>query len=129
MAIHFTKLSVKNAVFYAYHGVKKAEKEIGGRYEVDLDLYYDATQASLSDNVKFAVNYEEVMYIVSEILQAEKYNLVETIASKIVRELISKFVILEKATIRLRKLNVPINRYIDYIEVEQTQDRDRDNKD
>lgn len=127
MSLNLTKLTVKRAVFYAYHGVNKAEKEIGGRYEVDIDLYYDSTQAILSDNVKFAINYEEVMYVVSEVIQNHRCNLIETVANKIVRDIISKFDILEKVTVRLRKLNVPIHRYIDYIEVEQTKERNTDN--
>ncbi len=123
MSLNLTKLTIKRAVFYAYHGVNKSEKEIGGKYEVDIDLYYDSTQAILSDDVKFAINYEEVMYVVSEVLQNHKCNLIETVANKIVRDIISKFDILEKVTVRLRKLNVPIHRYIDYIEVEQTKER------
>ena len=125
MTLNLTKLSIKQAVFYAYHGVNKSEKEIGGRYEVDIDLFYDATTAVISDDVNYAINYEEIMYTVSEVVQNENYNLVETVANEIIRELMDKFGLLEKVTVKVRKLHVPIHRYIGHIEVEQTMERQR----
>ncbi len=124
MSISLTKLSIKKAVFYAYHGVNKAEKEIGGKYEVDIDLYYDATTAIISDDVNYAINYEEVLYNISEIIQNENYNLVETVANEILNGVMDKFEILEKISVKVRKLNVPIHRYIDCIEVEQSIERE-----
>lgn len=122
-----TKLSINKAIFYAYHGVNKAEKELGGRYEVDVDLYYDATPAILADNVNYAINYEEVLYDISEIIQSEDYDLVETVTNEILNALMDKYDILQKITVRLRKLHVPIHRYIDHIEVEQSIDRIKNN--
>ena len=43
-----TKLGIQNAQYYAYHGVKKEERKLGGKYEVDLDMWYDATNANKS---------------------------------------------------------------------------------
>ncbi len=117
---HLTKLTVKGAKFYAYHGVKEAERELGGKYEVDLDLYYDATSAIINDDVKYAVNYEEAIYTVSDVIGEESYNLIETLASEILNMLMEKFVDLKKASIRIRKFSIPIRNYTDYIEVEHT---------
>jgi dihydroneopterin aldolase len=46
-----TKLTIKNLEFYAFHGVKEEEKKLGGRYQLDLDLYYDASEAIASDKL------------------------------------------------------------------------------
>ncbi len=118
-----TKLGIKNAVYYSYHGVKAEEKKLGGKYQVDLDLWYDATKAIINDGVNDALNYEEAMFCISEIISGESYNLIETIANEILNLVMEKFPQCEKATIRLRKLAVPIRRPIDYIEAEQTMER------
>ncbi len=119
-----TKLSIVNAEYYAYHGVKPEERMLGGKYEIDVDLYYDATTAVVNDDVKDALNYEEVMFVVSEVINGEdNYNLVETICNDILANLMDTFSQLQVVTIRVRKLNVPIRRVIGYIEAEQTIER------
>jgi dihydroneopterin aldolase len=115
------RLSIKSAQFYSYHGVKAEEQTLGGKYEVDLDLFYDATQAIINDDVKYAVNYEEAFYCIEEVIGSDEgYNLVETIANEILQMAMEKFPNLEKASVRVRKLSVPIRRVVDYIEAEQT---------
>ncbi len=119
-----TRLTIENAEFYAYHGVKDAEKKLGGKYQVDIDLYYDATQAIVNDDVRDALNYEEALFCVSDILENERYNLVETIVNEILNQLMEKFMQLERATVRLRKLNVPVQSIISCIECEQSIERE-----
>ena len=115
------RLSIKSAQFYSYHGVKQEEQTLGGKYEVDLDLYYDATQAIINDDVKYALNYEEAFYCIEEVIGGDEgYNLVETIANEILQMAMEKFPNLEKASVRVRKMSVPIRRVVSYIEAEQT---------
>lgn len=119
----FVKLSIRNAEFYAMHGVKEEERKLGGKYQVDADLYYDGTKAIVNDDVSYALNYEEAMYIINEVIESESYNLVETIANEILNMLMEKFSMMEKATVRVRKLNVPMRFILDCIEVEQSVER------
>lgn len=121
-----TKLGIKSAEFYAYHGVKREERKLGGKYEVDLDLWYDSTNAIIKDEVAAALNYEEAMFCIAEVISGESYRLVETIANEILNMVMEKFHMLEKATVRIRKMSVPMRRVISYIEVEQTMEHDRD---
>lgn len=118
------RLTIKGAQFYAYHGVKQEERDLGGRYEVDLDLYYDATEAIASDSVAFALNYEEAMNCIEETFSAESYNLIETVASSILDLAFERFPNLLEATIRVRKMNVPIHSVVSYIETELTRHKD-----
>ncbi len=118
-----TKLSIKNAEFYAYHGVKKEEQKLGGKYQVDLDLWYDARNAIVKDDVAHALNYEEAMYCIAEVISSESLRLVETLANEILNMVMERFRLLHKARVRIRKLSVPIKRIVDCIEVEQTMER------
>lgn len=120
-----TKLSIVNAEYYAYHGVKEEERLLGGKYQVDLDMWYDATSAIIKDDVQSALNYEEAMFTISEVMNPEEpYFLVETICNEILNLLMEKFAQLEKATVRVRKLSVPMRRVIGHIEAEQSIERD-----
>ena len=117
------RLSIQNAQFYAYHGVGQEEKELGGQYQVDLDLVYDSTQAVLSDDVNKALNYEEAMFCIDEVLSGEPLNLVETITYEILNMVMEKFPSVIVASARVRKITVPIRHLVDCIECEQTMQR------
>lgn len=115
-----TTIIINSAEFYGYHGVKKEEKKLGGVYQVDLEMTYDAKQAALEDNINQAINYEEAVFVVSEIMTGDSYDLIETLAYEILNALFDKFTILDSATIRVRKMNVPMRRIVENVEVEQT---------
>ena len=119
-----TKLTIQNIQYYAYHGVKKEEKKLGSKYEIDLELYYDARTATAMDDVSSAINYEEAMFCISEIMVGEdQYNLIETICEEILNKIIDKFPICKKTTCRVRKYAVPARRILDYTEAEQTMEQ------
>lgn len=117
------KLSIKNAQFYAFHGVKPEETKLGGKFQVDIDLYYKDTNAVMNDDVNYALNYEEALFTIQEVMTEENYNLIETLANEILETLLEKFDELQKATVRVRKLNAPVQYIIDHVEVEQTIER------
>ena len=121
-----TKLTIKDAEFYAYHGVKTEEQNLGGKYQVDLDLYYDARQAYVNDDVKYAVNYEEAMFCIEEAIAGESFNLVETIANEILNQAMERFPNLIRVRVRVRKMNAPIRRVVKYVEAEQSMERKPD---
>ena len=118
--VSLTRLTIENAEFYSYHGVRAEERKLGGKYQVDLDLFYNATNAIINDDVKYAINYEEAMFCIAEVVSGESYRLVETIASEILNMVMEKFPMLNEAVVRVRKLSVPMRRVIDHIEVEQS---------
>ncbi len=121
--VSLSRMSIVNASFYAYHGVSEGEKELGGQYQVDLDVVYDATQAVLSDDINKAVNYEELMFCIDEVLSGEPCNLVETLTYEILNMVLDKFEAVQESTARVRKINAPIRHLTDYVECELTMQR------
>ncbi len=115
-----SRITIKNAQYYAYHGVKQEERKLGGKYEVDLIMDYDAKSAIVRDDVNYALNYEIAMYCISEVMTGDSYSLIETIGNEILNSVVEKFEFLQKATVKVRKINAPMKRYVDYVEVEQT---------
>jgi dihydroneopterin aldolase len=119
-----TKLTIQNIQYYAYHGVKKEEKTLGSKYEIDLEMSYDARSATAMDDVSSAINYEEAMFCISEVMVGDdQYNLIETLCEEILNKIIDKFDICRKATCRVRKFAVPARRILDYTQAEQTIER------
>ena len=121
--VSHSRLSIQNAQFYAYHGVGQDEKELGGQYQVDLEVLYNATNAVLSDDVNSAVNYDELMFCVEEVVNNEPYNLIETIAYEILTMVMEKFSRVVESTVRVRKVSVPIRHLVDCVECELTMTR------
>lgn len=112
-------LTIKNLVFYGYHGVQDFEKELGGRFEVDIRIRYPFSRCSSEDTLHKAVDYQEVYAVVEEMVTTRKYHLIETLANHLADALAEKFDV-EEVTVVLRKKKVPINAVLDYVEVEVT---------
>jgi dihydroneopterin aldolase len=118
-----TRISIVNATYYAYHGVNTEEKELGGQYQVDVDVAYDSTAAVMADDVNSAVNYEEILYCVNEVMSEESVNLIETLVYEILTMIMDKFTVIEEATVRVRKINAPVRTIVDAVECEQSMHR------
>lgn len=120
------KLTLNNVQFYSYHGVKAEEQSLGGRYQVDADIWYNPMSAVLSDDVAQAVNYEEIVFTINELVNGDSFNLIETLCYEITKELLERFSMIDKLTIRVRKLSVPLKHIIDHVEVEHSMQRTHD---
>lgn len=113
------RVSLSNMVFYAFHGAFDAERELGQRFEVDVDIYTDFRRAAHADDLDLALNYVHVYNIVKEIVEARPFNLLEAMAERIAGAIIDAFDVFE-VTVRVRKPGAPVGGIIDYAEVEVT---------
>lgn len=111
------KVSLKNMVFYGYHGVAEQEKELGGKYEVDLTLEFDMEPAIHSDHLRDTINYEDVYQLVHDVVTKSKFYLIEALAGKIIKAVFG-FYHPDAVSVCLRKLNPPIKGVLDHVEVE-----------
>ncbi|HPD33559.1 MAG TPA: dihydroneopterin aldolase [Bacteroidota bacterium] len=121
---NLTKLTIKNLEFYAFHGVKDEEKKLGGRYQMDLELYYDSSSAIESDKLSNALNFEDILHKIAYELINKNFNLIETLGNQILQVVADNYPILKKATVRIRKFNIPFKGILDYIETEQYFERE-----
>ena len=117
------RVSLKNMVFYGYHGVAEQEKTLGGKFEVDIDLHFDMSSAIRSDHLKDTVDYETVYQLVHDVVTASKFYLIEALAGKILRSIFESYNV-EFARVILRKPNAPIKGVLDAVEVEISRFRD-----
>ncbi|MBK7106209.1 MAG: dihydroneopterin aldolase [Ignavibacteriae bacterium] len=109
---------IKNAVFYAYHGALKEEQFIGGKFEADVDMFFNFTEAAANDDLSKTINYDEVYKFINKVIHEKKYYLIETLATIIADSLLKTYPILEKINVKVRKNNVPVGGIIEHVEAE-----------
>jgi dihydroneopterin aldolase len=119
-----TKLSLNNMVFYGHHGVFAAERELGQKIEVDVELYSDFGAAGAADDLKLTVNYPEVYSLVKAVVETEGYNLIEAIGAAVLQRITAAYQ-LDRVTVRVRKPQPPAGGLMDAVEYEITNTRDR----
>lgn len=116
-------IRLHNAVFYAYHGVMSDEQNLGGKFEVDVDLHCDLSDAKRSDTLHRTVNYEKVYGVMKEAVVGKKYFLVEALANSIAGRILDGFSEVQKVVVRVRKPGAAIHGIIDHVEVEVESER------
>ncbi len=110
-------IKLHNAVFYAYHGALSDEQNLGGKFEIDVELHCDLTKAKQSDNLHETVNYEKVYALMKKIVTEKKYYLIEALAHSIGKGILQSFTQVQKTVVRVRKPGAPVHGVIDTIEV------------
>ena len=103
--------------FYGYHGASAAERQTGRRFEVDVELVVGMNKPARTDRLKDTVNYTEVYRTVEELVEQNRFSLLETIAVRLADQILKKFKTRE-VTIRVRKKIPPVPGNLDHIEVE-----------
>lgn len=109
-------IEIEGMEFYAYHGHFPVEQVVGNRFIVDLTLFTDCTKAANSDDLTDALNYQEVYRVVKEEMQIASH-LLEHVADRILKRLYREFESLEKAKVKISKLNPPMGGEINSVSV------------
>jgi dihydroneopterin aldolase len=105
--------------FRGHHGDSEAERTVGGRFEVDLEMARDCAPAGKSDALQDTVDYYAVHQRVMHIGQNERHRLVETLAERIAAAVLAEFQA-DSVTVRVRKLMPPLDGIVAYAGVEIT---------
>ena len=119
----FDIIKLHNAVFYAYHGVLSDEQNLGGKFEIDVELRADLSAALESDDLRRTVDYEAVYAMVHGIVTAKKYYLLEALANTIAKGIMRAWPVVDSVTVRVRKPHPPVRGVVDHVEVEITNSR------
>ena len=112
-----------NMQFYGRHGVNPEEQVLGQRFEVDVDLRVDTRPAALQDDLRLTINYAQVYKAVKQIVEEERFDLIETLAETIAMHIGHQFAP-ESVRVCVRKPHVPIKGVLDYVavDIERTQE-------
>lgn len=92
---------------YAFHGVIGQENVVGGEYEVSVWVKYDFSHAIESDSLEDTISYADLCDIVKREM-AIPSKLVEHVAGRIAKAIISHFPQASNVRVRLAKVNPPM---------------------
>lgn len=100
-------IRIEQMEFYSYHGHYNEERIVGNRFHVDLLMETDCGPAAESDNLDDALDYHRAYQLVKAQMQIKSYML-EHIAKRILDTLFDNFPNLERAEVKVSKLNPPM---------------------
>ncbi len=112
------KIVLKNMEFYAYHGALPEEQILGQKFNIDVELYCSLEKAGETDNLNDTVSYAEIYDIIKNIVQNNKFRLIERLAHCISQEILSKYKKISEILVSIRKPQAPINGKFDWMCVE-----------
>lgn len=120
------RILLKGMVFFAYHGAKPAEQELGQRFIVDVRLNADLAPAGQSDELASTVHYGHVYRLVKQVVESTRFDLLEALAEKLTAEILAGFPAVEEVLVRVKKPSVPLPGPLDYAGVEIVRRRQHD---
>ena len=101
---------------FGHYGVSPAEREVGQKIQLDIELYTDLSEACQSDALKDTINYEAVYALVVEAASGTQHRLLESMGEDICYQLLKSFPV-STVTIALRKLNLPFPNSLTNVEI------------
>ena len=110
------KVVLKDITVFGYYGVSPIERKIGQKLQIDVEYYHDFTKASMTDSLEDTVNYERVYTKIMQTVENNKFNLLETLADAICREVLENFPVFKIRT-EIRKLTLPFPNNLSYVAV------------
>jgi len=99
---------------YAYHGVFEEEKKTGQKFLVSFQVFLDLTSSSQEDELSLSVSYADLCESVIKSLTDATYDLIETAAEHIVKDLLLTNNKIRKVKVTLKKPEAPMGRKLKY---------------
>jgi 7,8-dihydroneopterin aldolase/epimerase/oxygenase len=109
-------IEIEGMEFYAYHGHFRQEQVVGNKFLVNVSIETDCNVAGLTDDLNDALDYQKVYNLIKEEME-EKSFLLEHICNRILNRLYSDFSTINKATIKVSKINPPMGGQIKKVSV------------
>ncbi len=111
------KLRVMGMIFHAYHGLYDGERENGQRFEVDVEMIYNAGKAATTDRIRDTIDVRKVYDHVKQAVTDHKFYLIEAMSQHIADVLLQGFPI-SAVTVRVRKPFAPLGGLANGTEIE-----------
>jgi len=112
------KIKIRDLEVFAKHGVFPQENILGQKFLVSADLYMDTRKAGKTDDLSASVNYGEVCHLITTFMTEDTFQLIERVAEELAELILTKWEMLQKVTIEVKKPWAPIGLPVNYVSVE-----------
>jgi dihydroneopterin aldolase len=99
------------------HGALEAERSLGQKFAIDLDLTAEIGDAATSDRLDETLHYGQVIKTALAAFNARSLNLIEAAAGAVADELMARFAKITVARVTVHKPSAPIAAIIDDLAV------------
>lgn len=103
-------------VVFGHHGYLEAERRLGQRFLVDVEVDVDDTAAA-SDRIEDTVDYRRIAQLVREVFAGEERLLLEALAGATADGILARFAEVRRARVRVRKPDVVLEPPVDHAAV------------
>lgn len=97
------RIALEGMVFHGYHGTLPAERELGQRFVVDVELLCDLRPAGIADDLSLTVDYSQVYSEVRAIVEGPPFRLTEAVAERIAMVILQEHPLVEAVRVRVAK--------------------------
>ncbi len=112
-------ISLNGMEFFAYHGCFDEEQIIGTNFIIDLEIETDTSKSEESDKLSDTLNYQEVYLLVKKEME-QNSKLLEHVGKRILNSLTSQFNMIDKAKIKISKINPQLGGKLDNVNLTLT---------
>ena len=112
------KILLQGMVFYGFHGVNTAEKSLGQRFIVDVEISVSLSEAGCTDELEKTVHYGHVYSLVEKVVRGPGRDLIEAVAEDITVSILDRYQRVHSVRVRVKKPEVPIEGQLEYAGVE-----------
>ncbi len=102
-----TRLIVSELEIFGFHGWYPEERAEGNLFRIDLELEGSLERAIATDRLEDSVDYTKVVETVRDVNEQKRFRLIESFAGAIADELLHRFPMIDRLTVRVRKLDPP----------------------
>lgn len=117
------RISLLGLTFFGYHGAYPPERQLGQRFEVDLEMSLDCRPAGRTDDLTQALDYSVVYTLARQVVEGEPVNLIETLAERLAQKVLA-LPRVEQVAVRVRKPEAPLPGVFQTVQVEVTRSRE-----
>ena len=114
------EIHVENLEVFAKHGVFPEENRLGQKFLICLVMYMDTRPAGTSDDLTKSVNYGEVSAFMTQWMQENTYQLIESAAEHLCEALLKRYPLLKGVTLELKKPWAPVGLPLETVSVKIT---------
>ena len=114
------KIELLDLWFRARHGLYEEEKQLGGDFKLDVELYY--LPASTPYHIHETIDYSEVYALIRRHMQKPE-PLLETLVINIGNDILRRFKLAEEIRVSIKKINPPIISFTGSMSVSYQQTR------
>ncbi len=119
------RILLNGLVFFGRHGCHQAERELGQKFLVDIELECDLSAACASDDMADTVDYVALYNEAREVIEGESATLLESLAGRIADFALQDERVVS-AWVRIRKPHVAMPGALDYLGIEITRGREEE---